>query len=85
MSKTLVTSMTENLPSPDVTVAHSASLGTLLATMVGWLPIFFALVPAIYYCVLIWESDTVQKWRKRRRHHRALRRRLKSAQAKVKR
>lgn len=46
---------------------HVASVGALFATLMGWLPAVVALVPALYYCILIYESKTVQAMIKRRR------------------
>jgi hypothetical protein len=72
------------LPVPDnpeqitQVVPHVASLGTLAATAIGWLPVLFALIPALYYCVLIWESKTMIAWRRRRRIKKASRRRARS-------
>lgn len=53
--------------------AHAASLGALFATAMGYLPVLIAIVPAIYYAILTYESKTVQRWLRRRR----LRKRLK--------
>lgn len=73
------------LPVPDTpaidinsAVPHGASIGALAATFMGWLPVIVAIIPAIYYGVLIFESKTVQKWIRRRRLKRAARRRAKS-------
>jgi hypothetical protein len=54
---------------PDHAVAHVASLGTLLAAWQGWLPHFAAVIPAVYYAVLLWETKTVQGWVHRRQRH----------------
>lgn len=56
-------------------VPHSASVGTIIATLMGWLPGILAVIPAIYYCVLIFESKTVQKWLRKRRLRKAAGRR----------
>lgn len=58
-----------NLPTPDAptVMAHSASLGAWVGVIAGYLPTFAVLIPMIYYALLIWESKTVQTWRKRRR------------------
>lgn len=70
--------MRDNLPMPDVpsinptdALPHVASVGALVATMVGWLPFIVALIPAVYYCILIWESKTVQGWVAARRQRKA--------------
>jgi hypothetical protein len=66
--------MRETLPVPDVptvdpaaAVPHIASVGALVATAFGYLPVIVALIPAIYYLILIYESKTVQDWVARRR------------------
>lgn len=46
---------------------HAASLGALAAAAMGWLPGVIAIIPAIYYLILIWESKTVQHWINNRR------------------
>lgn len=55
-----------------------------MATIVGWLPVIVAVIPAIYYLILIWESSTVQHYVRNLRMRRQARRiaRLK-AKAKV--
>lgn len=67
----------ESLPMPDVPVSdpaqivpHFASVGALFAVIAGWLPYFVAIIPAIYYCILIYESKTVQGLIERRRQRR---------------
>lgn len=57
-------------PDPGAVVAHTASISAIFAAFVGWIPIIVALIPAIYYLILIYESSTVQTWV----HKRALRR-----------
>ncbi len=69
-----------DLPVPDVpidghvaaTVApHVASMGAIVATMAGWLPVVVAIIPAVYYLILIWEMKTTQRlvnWILRRKH-----------------
>ncbi len=37
------------------------SIGTVLATLVGYLPSIAALVSIVWGCIRIWETDTVQK------------------------
>ncbi len=56
---------------PAAVVPHIASVSAIVATAVGYLPVFVAIIPAIYYCILIWESKTVQDWLARRRARRA--------------
>lgn len=53
---------------------HGASLGALFMAFMGWLPGIVALVPALYYGLLIYESKTVQGWLKKRRARKRLRR-----------
>jgi len=47
---------------PVSTSLHTASIGTFVGTVSGYLPVFLALIPAIYYLILIYESRTVQHW-----------------------
>lgn len=79
------------LPVPDAPVAdaalnhpasHGMALTGIFATMVGWLPTILLLLPAIYYCLLIFESKTVQAMLQRRRERKAARA-VAKAQAKV--
>jgi hypothetical protein len=77
--------MARDLPVPDTpavdvnsVVPHGASIGALFATFMGWLPVVVAIIPAIYYAVLIFESKTVQKWIRRRRLRKAAKRRKKA-------
>lgn len=60
-------------------IPHGASIGALLGVLMGWLPVIVALIPAVYYLLLIYESKTVQKWVRRRRWKRAAKRRHKRA------
>jgi hypothetical protein len=39
-----------------------ASVSTVLATLVGWLPHIAALVSIIWGLIRIWETKTVQGW-----------------------
>lgn len=64
---------------PAVLTTHGASIGALIATIVGWLPAFIALIPAVYYMFLIYETKTFQSWIRRRRLRRAAKRRAKHA------
>lgn len=82
--------MRDNLPIPDVPMdghvittasTHTAAIGALVATVVGWLPVIVAVIPAIYYLILIWESSTVQHYVRNVRMRRQARKilRLKAA------
>jgi predicted acyltransferase (DUF342 family) len=69
------------LPVPDVpnfdpssVVPQTASITALLAVLAGWLPMFIALIPAVYYLFLIYETKTVQGWLEKWRERRAQRR-----------
>jgi hypothetical protein len=66
-----------SLPMPDVPSSvpngagsQAAAIGAFVASLAGWLPYFFAALPAIYYIILIWESKTVQGLVERRRQRR---------------
>lgn len=75
-----------DVPTPDVVQAlpHIASIGALVASFIGYLPVLVALIPAIYYSILIWESSTVQHYLRNRRMRRKAKRVAKlRAQAKV--
>jgi hypothetical protein len=68
------------LPNPENVTPHVASLGAIALTVGGWVPWIVALIPAIYYLILIYESATVQGWIRCRRlkvHHKN-RKRLRS-------
>lgn len=41
---------------------QAANIGALFAAFAGWIPVFIAIIPAVYYAILIWESKTVQGW-----------------------
>lgn len=63
-----------SLSQPDQLVAHGASVLTIAGAILKFIPAFVAVIPAIYYCILIWESKTVQRrlrlWRMNRRARR---------------
>lgn len=42
------------------------SLGAIAGTIIGWLPLFAALVAIIWYSIQIWESSTVQEYVRKR-------------------
>jgi chromate transport protein ChrA len=48
-------------------VADAASLGTVVATLGGWLPSIAALISIIWGVIRIYETKTVQGWLTRRR------------------
>ncbi len=74
----------EHVPDPGVVAAHGISLGAILGTFMGFLPVFAALIPAGYYALLIYESKTVQAWMRKGRAKRAARKIAKlEAQAKI--
>lgn len=41
---------------------HVLAVGTWVGTLLGVLPALAALFAVVFYCVQIFESDTVQKW-----------------------
>lgn len=43
-------------------------LGIVLATLAGTIPTIAALVAIFWYGILIWESNTVKRWRLARAH-----------------
>jgi chromate transport protein ChrA len=54
-------------------IGHVASGSAILATMAGIFPPMAALVAAIFYCVQLYESKTVQKWRHNRKQRKIAR------------
>lgn len=75
-----------DLPMPDVPTgsvpngagSQFAAIGAFVATAAGWLPFILALLPAIYYVILIWESKTVQELVAKRRARKAAKAEAKS-------
>lgn len=66
----------QDLPIPDVPSlpngagTQMTAIAAFVATAAGYLPFILALLPAIYYLILIWESKTVQGFIERRRQRR---------------
>lgn len=50
-----------------VEVVNWFSIATILGALVGILPPLAALVGITYYCILIYESETLKGWRQHRR------------------
>lgn len=69
---------------PQTVVPQGASVAALAGVIAGYLPIVVALVPAIYYAILIFESKTVQKWFRRRRIRKATKRRARMERRRAK-
>lgn len=46
---------------------NGVSILTILGSLAGFLPPFAALLAAGYYMIQIYESDTLKRWRARRR------------------
>ena len=65
-------------------VPQSASIAALLAVIAGWLPVIVAIIPALYYLVLIYETKTVQGWVSHWRERRAARKLAKAKAAALK-
>ena len=53
--------MISDLATPAKNMADAASVTTIIATFVGWLPHIAALLSIIWMAIRIWETDTVQK------------------------
>lgn len=49
---------------------HTVSGSAIIAAIVGFLPVIFAVAPFLYYCLLLSRDPTVQRWLARRREHR---------------
>jgi hypothetical protein len=62
----------------NVAVGHTFSLGALFGILFHMLPAVAALAPLVFYCLMIWESKTVQKWRREHRHKRRVKRQWKA-------
>lgn len=57
--------MIENLTPHTNKVVDVAALGAIGGSLAGWLPPIAALLGAVWYCILIWESKTAQAIRRR--------------------
>lgn len=55
------------LTQPDQVAAHTVSVLTIVAAFFKYIPAVAALIPAVYYVILIWESKTIQRWMRARR------------------
>lgn len=65
---------------PQALVPHGASILALAGTLMGYIPVVIAIIPALYYLLLIYESVTVQGWLA---HRRALKAAIKLAKLKA--
>ena len=54
-------------------VLNGVTIATIIASLAGFLPPIAALVGIAYYCILIWESNTLKTWRQHRREHKLAR------------
>lgn len=43
-------------------VLDTASIGTLIATIAGWLPSISTLFTIVWVGIRIWETETVRRW-----------------------
>lgn len=50
-----------NLPEQAKHTADALSVGTILATIAGWLPEIAAGVSIVWGCIRIWETRTIQR------------------------
>jgi hypothetical protein len=59
------------LPSHHFYTLDLGALATMWASIEGLFPHALVLLPAIYYGIMVWESETVRNWtgRKRKRRH----------------
>lgn len=57
------------------TIADMSSVSLFLAALLGYLPGIAAGLSIVYYCILIYKSKVVQRWLKKRRLRRSLKRR----------
>lgn len=51
----------EHLSAPFKSVLDGMSIGTIVATFLGWLPHVATLLSVIWVAIRIYETDTVQK------------------------
>lgn len=58
--------MIQNIPEQVKVIGDGTSIGVVVATLAGWLPALAALMTVVWTAIRIWETDTVQKWRKKR-------------------
>jgi hypothetical protein len=49
------------------TLGNAGAVGTMLATLAGWLPPIAAAFSIFWLGIQIWESDTVRAWTGRKR------------------
>jgi hypothetical protein len=56
----------ENAQLPLKAVGDIVSVGTVIATIAGWLPAIAALLTIIWTVIRIVETDTVQRWLKKK-------------------
>jgi hypothetical protein len=53
-------------------VGNLASLGAIALSFAGILPAVAAIVAAVWYGIQVYESDTVIKWRRNRKHRKII-------------
>lgn len=58
--------------------ADTVSALAIIGTFAGFLPPLAALCAAVWYCVQVWESKTVQKWLRKRHIKRVRKNRIDS-------
>jgi hypothetical protein len=49
-------------------VIDTASIGTVAATLAGWLPHVAAFASLVWTCIRIYETNTVQRWMGKGKH-----------------
>ena len=54
------------IPEQTKLVVDAVSVSTIIATLLSWLPHVAALVSIIWGIIRIWETDTVQKLRRKK-------------------
>lgn len=59
-------------------IGHAVSLATIFTTLDHMLPEMAMLAPIAWYAVCIYESKTIQNWKRRRRHVARAKRRLRN-------
>lgn len=56
-----------NDPSLWRTVLDVTSIGTVIATIVGWFPHIASFLTIVWMGIRVYETDTVQRWLRRRK------------------
>lgn len=67
MNRERVVEVIANLDEPTKHLFDGISLGTIVATFLGWLPHVATLLSIVWVAIRIWETDTVQRLARRKK------------------